>query len=87
MIYTALKCRQYGITFAAVHDSYWCHPQNVEQMAKILRDEFVKLHSQPLLENLLNNFEERYPHNTFPEVPERGSFDLNKVKDSAYFFA
>ena len=56
-------------------------------MAKILRDEFVKLHSEPLLENLRTNFVERYPHSKFPEVPERGTFDLNKVKDSAYFFA
>jgi len=26
MMYTAMKCRQKGVTFAAVHDSYWCHP-------------------------------------------------------------
>jgi len=56
-------------------------------MAKILRDEFVKLHSEPLLENLRTNFVERYPHNEFPEIPERGKFNLKKVKESAYFFA
>lgn len=56
-------------------------------MAKLLRDQFVNLHSEPLLENLKENFSQRYPHNEFPEVPKRGSFDLNEIKDSAYFFA
>ena len=87
MMYTALRWRENGITFAAVHDSYWCHPKNVELMAKLLRDQFVNLHSEPLLENLKENFSQRYPHNEFPEVPKRGSFDLNEIKDSSYFFA
>lgn len=87
MMYTAIKCREYGIPFAAVHDSYWCHPCNVDTMGRILREEFVKLHSEPLLENLQVNFSERYPHSKFPEVPERGSFNLEQVKDSPYFFA
>jgi DNA-directed RNA polymerase len=56
-------------------------------MSNILREQFVKLHSEPLLEDLHSSFKERYPHNNFPDVPERGDFDLTKVKDSAYFFA
>jgi len=56
-------------------------------MSKILREQFVNLHSEPLLENLLENFSERYPHNKFPEIPEKGSFDLEQIKDSDYFFA
>lgn len=56
-------------------------------MSKILREQFVNLHSEPLLENLRTNFVERYPHNEFPDVPERGDFDLDKIKDSPYFFA
>ena len=56
-------------------------------MADLLREQFVNLHSEPLLENLRSNFVERYPHNEFPEVPERGKFDLENVKQSQYFFA
>jgi len=29
MMYTALECFKYNITFAAVHDSYWSHAANV----------------------------------------------------------
>ena len=87
MMYTAMACKDINIAFAAVHDSYWCHSKNVDQMAKILREQFVRLHSEPLLENLRSNFTERYPHNNFPEVPVRGKFDLEEVKESKYFFA
>ncbi len=45
-------------------------------MNEILRDQFVKLHSQPILENLKKSFEKRFPQINFPEIPERGEFDL-----------
>lgn len=38
-----------NISFAAVHDSYWTHAGKVEEMNEILRDQFIKLHSQPIL--------------------------------------
>jgi DNA-directed RNA polymerase len=59
----------------------------VEEMSRILRNQFVNLHSEPLLENLRDNFAQRYPHNKFPEIPKRGDFDLEEVKKSPYFFA
>jgi DNA-directed RNA polymerase, mitochondrial len=61
MMYTALECRERNITFAAVHDSYWTHPGNVQEMSAILRDKFVDLHGSPLIEELNKNFTERYP--------------------------
>lgn len=56
MMLTALKCKEQGITFAAVHDSYWTHPCDVSTMSAILRDQFVDLHSSPLIFNLNENF-------------------------------
>ena len=87
MMYTALECYRRSITFAAVHDSYWCHASNIPMMAQILRENFIKLHSQPLLEDLHENLTSRYPHEQFPKVPQRGDFDLNEVKKSTYFFS
>jgi DNA-directed RNA polymerase len=56
-------------------------------MNVLLREEFVKLHDQPLLEKLRKSFEVRYPHLDFPPVPDKGSLDLNEVKKSTYFFS
>lgn len=35
-----------------VHDSYWTHACNVDQMNRILREKFVELYEQPILENV-----------------------------------
>lgn len=29
MMLTAIECQKQGITFAAVHDSYWTHPSDI----------------------------------------------------------
>jgi len=87
MMLTAIECHKRGITFAAVHDSFWTHAGNVNQMNKILRDQFVDLHSSPLIDNLNENFSSRYPHEKFPEIPDKGDFDLQEVKRSTYFFS
>ncbi|VDN45511.1 unnamed protein product [Gongylonema pulchrum] len=49
MMLTALFCRRLGITFAAVHDCYWTHACDVEVMNEICREQFVQLHSEPLV--------------------------------------
>lgn len=37
-----------------VHDSYWTHACNVDEMNRILREKFVELYEQPILENVSN---------------------------------
>jgi DNA-directed RNA polymerase len=86
MLLTARKCEQAGITFASVHDSYWSHAQDVDQMNELIRMSFIELHSQPLLENLLEGCREMYPQIKFPDVPKRGTLDLNRVLKAKYFF-
>jgi len=76
-----------GISFSSVHDSYWCHPSDIDQLNQILREEFVNLYSQPLLENLLEGFHQCYPELKFPEIPETGTLNLEEVRDSTYFFS
>nr|CAC95163.1 RNA polymerase [Physcomitrium patens] len=86
MMMTALACQEAGLTFAGVHDSYWTHAGDVEQMNSLLREKFVELYSQPVLENLLKSFQERFPTLVFPEVPARGDLDLKEVLRAPYFF-
>ncbi|XP_021750285.1 DNA-directed RNA polymerase 3B, chloroplastic-like isoform X2 [Chenopodium quinoa] len=86
MMMTAVACRDAGLQFAGVHDSFWTHACDVEKMNQILREKFVELYSMPILENLLQSFQESYPESTFPPLPERGNFELEKVLESPYFF-
>jgi DNA-directed RNA polymerase len=86
MLLTALEMERRGLTFSAVHDSFWTHACDVDEMNVALRDVFVDLYEQPLLEQLLNTWKLRYPEIDFPDVPERGSLDLNEIKESKYFF-
>ncbi|CAO1635376.1 unnamed protein product [Jaminaea pallidilutea] len=66
MLLTALECQDAGLTFASVHDSYWTHACDVETMSEIIRDTFVRLHSQPILPKLREEFLERYEGHLVP---------------------
>lgn len=89
MMLTAIECAKRDIDYASVHDSYWTHACSIDQMNSILREQFVELHSQPLLERLHAWFSKRYGKEgkvEFPPVPERGPLDLKQVINSPYFF-
>ena len=80
-----------GITdFAMVHDSYGTHAGNVEVMQQVTREQFVLLHSEPLLQNFRNDVLALLPEKfrkDVPEVPASGSLNLKAVLNSPYFFA
>lgn len=98
MMLTAIKCsyfilllvfislREIGLDFASVHDSFWTHAGDINTMNEILRAQFLKLHSAPILEELLHSFQSRFPGITFPPLPPRGNLDLKQVLKSKYFF-
>lgn len=87
MFLTAIDCARRGLTFTAVHDSYWTHACDVDTMSTSLREQFVRLYSMPLLENFRDQLALRFPDCSLPPLPERGTLDLNHVKDSPYFFS
>jgi DNA-directed RNA polymerase len=102
MMLTALNCHYEGITFSAVHDCYWTHACDVDRMNAICRQQCVKLHSEPILQQLSDHLgkfldgTDGYPiiaegyrdelRSLLDTIPEQGDFDLNKVKQSTYFF-
>lgn len=86
MMMTSLKMKERGLHFTAVHDSYWTHACDVDIMNEELRNCFVELYKLPLLENLKESIELRYPSIQLPPVPKRGHLDIDQVKDSRYFF-
>lgn len=86
MLLTALEMEKRNLTFSAVHDSFWTHACDVDDMNVILREVFVNLYDQPLLEQLKKTWELRYPDIEFPDLPEHGSLDLKEIHKSPYFF-
>uniref|UniRef100_A0A5B6YI81 DNA-directed RNA polymerase n=1 Tax=Davidia involucrata TaxID=16924 RepID=A0A5B6YI81_DAVIN len=86
MMMTAVACKEAGLNFAGVHDSYWTHACDVDEMNRILREKFVELYEAPILEDLLESFQKSFPTLKFPPLPERGDFDLREVLESPYFF-
>lgn len=86
LMMTAAAFARTGRTFAGVHDSYWTHACDVEDLARVLREQFVELYSMPVLEDLKRQFEMDYKV-SLPPLPPKGKLDLNVVKDSPYFFS
>jgi DNA-directed RNA polymerase len=76
MMMTAVECDAAGLTFASVHDSFWTHASDVPVMADILRDQFVKMHSEDVIGRLAEEFKTRYA----------GSFKLVDVPKKSQFF-
>lgn len=70
MLMSAVACHERGLTFASVHDSYWTHARDVDEMNKVIRDQFIELHSQPIMENLVKEFKERYKSYKIPVTRE-----------------
>lgn len=60
MMLTSLFCQRLGITFVSIHDCFWTHAATVDAMNRICREQFIALHSEPLLEDLSRQFLERY---------------------------
>ncbi|XP_019393958.1 PREDICTED: DNA-directed RNA polymerase, mitochondrial, partial [Crocodylus porosus] len=100
MMLTALHCCRQGLTFVSVHDCYWTHACSVDIMNQMCREQFVELHSQPILQDLAQFMLQKYCTVNFPtckksvmleeilsKIPETGDLDLEKVKESTYFFS
>ena len=60
MFLSALKCNELGLSFAAVHDSFWTHAADVDTMNLVIRDAFIKMHSENIVGRLAAEFGARY---------------------------
>jgi len=72
--------------FCMIHDSYGCHPNFVPVMRDLIREEFLRMHRYNCLEQFKYDVERHLGVN-LPEPPSQGSFDLETVINSEYFFA
>ncbi|KAK0715190.1 hypothetical protein B0H67DRAFT_580168 [Lasiosphaeris hirsuta] len=60
MILSALECDERGLTFAAVHDSFWTHASDVDTMNGVIRDSFIRIHSDDVIGRLAAEFRARF---------------------------
>ena len=65
MMLSANACRKAGLTFSAVHDSFWTHASEVDSMNSILRDAFVLMHSDDVVKRLAEEFQVRFGRHLF----------------------
>jgi DNA-directed RNA polymerase len=73
-----------------VHDSYAVHASNVDLMNRVLREQFVRLHTEFTLAKFLDQIKAGAPEVRFTKKsapPELGMLDLAAVRDSVYLFA
>lgn len=85
MMLTSLHSQRAGITFVSVHDCFWTHPSTVDIMNKICREQFVALHSQPILQELSQfminryGFDDESSDNSLPQSIVRAKETLNTL--------
>jgi len=79
LMMTVNEAVEQGLTcFAMIHDSYATTAAKSEQLAQILRQQFIKLYEE---NNPLTQFEND------EEPPFVGGLDLSQIQTSKYFFA
>lgn len=65
MLLSALSCDELGLSFAAVHDSFWTHAKDVETMNTVLRDTFIRIHTEDVVARLAAEFSARYKNGVY----------------------
>lgn len=77
-----------GITsWALIHDSYGTHAANTWRLAAILRETFIAIYSVDRLKALRDEIAGYAPYVALPELPTRGDFDINEVREATFFFS
>ncbi|RYO78804.1 hypothetical protein DL766_009567 [Monosporascus sp. MC13-8B] len=81
MLLSALECDELGLSFAAVHDSFWTHAADVDVMNRVLRDAFIRIHSEDVIGRLAAEFEARYKGSLYLANVDPASNVGKKIKE------
>lgn len=86
LVMTVNAAHDYGIkNMCVIHDSFGTHASNSEALSRITREQFVRMYTE---HDPIQELYERYYHvDGIKPPPEKGSFDINEVLKSDYFFA
>ncbi|PHH68742.1 hypothetical protein CDD80_7278 [Ophiocordyceps camponoti-rufipedis] len=81
MILSALQCDQLGLTFAAVHDSFWTHAADVDTMNNVLRDCFIQIHQEDVIGRLAAEFKARHDGSLYVANIKTSSVAAKKIRE------
>jgi DNA-directed RNA polymerase len=81
---TAVECRNRGVAFLGVHDSFWSHAATAEQVGDTAMRKFAETHANPLLTDLWLQWREQHTDIEFSPPPACGEFDVNTVIAANY---
>jgi DNA-directed RNA polymerase, mitochondrial len=70
-----------------VHDSFGVHASDIDLLNRVLREEFVRIYSEPILQIFLKEQREAHPDVDLPGLAQTGNLDIRQVISSPYFFA
>jgi len=87
LLLSAVACEKKGLDLMCVHDSYWTHAQYGDKLGEVLRQTFVSLHRQPLLELLHDQLQRKHTDIDLPEPPRPGSHDIEQTMRAFYLFS
>jgi len=73
--------------FAMVHDSFGVHACDIDLLHRVLREEFVRIYSEPVLMNFFKEQWQAHRDVGLPAMSPPGNLDIRQVLSSAYFFA
>lgn len=69
--------------FSMIHDSFGCHPNDMENMQKAIREAFVDLYSDGKVRKVAASINPAFNDSELPT----GDFNLEEVLQAEYFFA
>jgi DNA-directed RNA polymerase len=88
MMLTIHRLQTEGVRhFAMVHDSFGVHACDIDVLNRVLREEFVRMYSEPVMMKFFKQQWEANPGVPLPALPPPGSLDIRQVLESPYFFA
>jgi DNA-directed RNA polymerase len=88
MMLTIIRLHAEGIRhFAMVHDSFGVHACDIDLLNRVLREEFVRIYSEPVLMNFFKQQWQAHRDVGLPAMPPPGNLDIRQVISSPYFFA
>lgn len=83
---TARSMQFVTVDLGMVHDSFACHAEYAPFMAYVIRQEFIHMHKQPLLERLHASISKQLDCYISPP-PIVGDLNVSVVSGAKYFFA
>jgi DNA-directed RNA polymerase len=90
LLLTVNACADEGIVdIATVHDSFGCLPSRAGRFNAIIREQFLRMYTEhdvlaELLESAKNDLTN---HDKLPELPAKGTLNIEEILNARYAFA